>query len=58
MARLVEELIGRGLELLDCQIPSAHLASLGVRTLPRHRFVGLLQQWVDEPMPVGDWRTH
>ena len=57
MARLVEELIGRGLELLDCQIPSAHLASLGVRTVPRHRFVGLLQQWVDEPTTVGDWRT-
>lgn len=57
MARLVEELIGRGLELLDCQIPSAHLASLGVRTVPRHRFVGLLQQWVDESTTVGDWRT-
>jgi leucyl/phenylalanyl-tRNA--protein transferase len=57
MARLVDELIARGFELLDCQIPSAHLASLGVRSLPRHRFVGLLQQWADEPAPFGDWRT-
>ena len=57
MARLVEELVGRGFELLDCQVPSTHLASLGVRAMPRHRFVGLLQQWVDEPSPVGDWRT-
>jgi leucyl/phenylalanyl-tRNA---protein transferase len=56
MARLVEELTGRGFELLDCQIPSAHLASLGVRAIPRRRFVALLQQWVDEPAPVGSWQ--
>lgn len=55
MARLVAELIGRGFELLDCQIPSAHLASLGVRAIPRRQFVALLQQWVDEPAPVGSW---
>jgi leucyl/phenylalanyl-tRNA--protein transferase len=58
MSRLVEELTARGYELLDCQIPSAHLSSLGVHTIPRRRFVGLLQQWVDAPAPVGDWRTH
>ena len=58
MARLVEDLVARGFELLDCQIPSAHLASLGARAMPRRRFVGLLQQWVDEPSPVGAWGTH
>jgi leucyl/phenylalanyl-tRNA---protein transferase len=58
MARLVEELVNRGFELLDCQIPSAHLASLGVRAIPRRKFVELLQQWVDEPSPVGAWRAH
>ena len=57
MARLVQELIVRGFELLDCQIPSAHLTTLGVRAMSRRSFVGLLQQWVDEPMSVGDWRT-
>lgn len=57
MARLVEELTARGFELLDCQIPSAHLTTLGVRALSRRSFVSLLQQWVDEPMSVGDWRT-
>ena len=57
MARLVEELIARGFELLDCQIPSAHLASLGVRAIPRRRFVALLRQWVDVPTPAGTWST-
>jgi leucyl/phenylalanyl-tRNA--protein transferase len=57
MARLVQELTARGFELLDCQIPSAHLATLGVRALSRRSFVSLLQQWVDEPMSAGDWRT-
>ncbi len=59
MAHLVEELIRRGFELLDCQVPSAHLASLGVRTIPRRRFVALLRQWVDDPpAPADAWRTH
>jgi leucyl/phenylalanyl-tRNA---protein transferase len=57
MAHLVQELIARGLELLDCQIPSPHLATLGVRAVSRRSFVSLLQQWVDEPMSVGVWRT-
>ena len=57
MARLVQELVARGYELLDCQIPSAHLTTLGVRAVPRRSFVSLLQQLVDEPMTVGDWRT-
>ena len=57
MARLVEELIGRSLELLDCQIPSAHGEPRGAYRAATPRFVGLLQQWVDEPTTVGDWRT-
>lgn len=56
MARLVEELMGRGFELLDCQIPSPHLATLGARAVPRQQFVALLQQWIDQPAPVGSWR--
>lgn len=56
MLRLVSELRERGIELLDCQIPSAHLASLGVRSIPRSHFVALLQQWVDKPSVPGRWR--
>lgn len=33
---------GRGIELIDCQMPSAHLRSLGSRPLPRARFLAYL----------------
>jgi leucyl/phenylalanyl-tRNA--protein transferase len=32
----------RGIELIDCQMPSAHLRSLGSRALPRKQFVEVL----------------
>jgi leucyl/phenylalanyl-tRNA--protein transferase len=32
----------RGIALIDCQVPSAHLRSLGSRALPRARFVEFL----------------
>jgi leucyl/phenylalanyl-tRNA--protein transferase len=32
----------RGIALIDCQMPSAHLRSLGSRPLPRHRFLEFL----------------
>lgn len=55
MARLVEELLGRGYELIDCQVASAHLASLGARTMPRTAFVARLQQATLGPSPDPDW---
>jgi leucyl/phenylalanyl-tRNA--protein transferase len=58
MARLVEELLGRGYELIDCQVASAHLASLGARTVPRTAFVARLQQTIlGRPSPDPDWPT-
>jgi leucyl/phenylalanyl-tRNA--protein transferase len=57
MARLVSELRERGIELLDCQIPSAHLASLGVRSVRRSEFVALLQQRVDVRSAPGGWQS-
>ncbi len=34
----------RGIELIDCQMPSAHLRSLGSRPLPRRQFVEFLER--------------
>jgi leucyl/phenylalanyl-tRNA--protein transferase len=39
LKRLVDELMARGYLLIDCQVESAHLESLGARTLPRTEFV-------------------
>ena len=45
MARLVEECRARGIQLIDCQVASAHLASLGAREISRSEFVGFLRRF-------------
>ena len=42
LARLVAECGGRSIRLIDCQVASSHLSSLGARELPRSEFVALL----------------
>ena len=42
LARLVEQCLARNIALIDCQMPSPHLRSLGSRPIPRHRFVEYL----------------
>jgi leucyl/phenylalanyl-tRNA--protein transferase len=44
LARLVGECLARGIALIDCQVASAHLESLGSRALPRAEFVRLVEQ--------------
>ena len=44
MARLVEECLRRDIRVIDCQVASAHLASLGARDIPRHDFLDLLHR--------------
>ncbi len=44
MARLVEECRARDIHLIDCQVASAHLASLGAREISRAEFVVLLRR--------------
>lgn len=43
-SRAVEFLRTRGIELIDCQLPSAHMSSLGARSMPRAEFLGLLER--------------
>lgn len=39
------------LAMIDCQIPSEHLARMGAVTIPRRMFVALLERWCDLPGP-------
>ncbi len=39
MARLVDEALRTGIELVDCQLPTPHLASLGAVAMPRSEFL-------------------
>ena len=42
LAGLVEHCETLGIRLIDCQLPSAHLRSLGSRPMPRNEFLGYL----------------
>ncbi|HEY6453590.1 MAG TPA: leucyl/phenylalanyl-tRNA--protein transferase [Steroidobacteraceae bacterium] len=42
LAGLVARSAELGIELIDCQLPSAHLRSLGSRPIPRREFLALL----------------
>lgn len=46
---LVHLLRGGDYALLDCQVHSAHVASLGAETIARAEFIKLLRQWCDIP---------
>lgn len=48
---LVERLREGGATLLDVQWRTPHLASLGVVDLPRHRYLELLAEAVERPLP-------
>jgi leucyl/phenylalanyl-tRNA---protein transferase len=44
LARLVERANVAGLQLIDCQLPTAHLRSLGSRPIPRREFSALVAE--------------
>ena len=48
-ATLVERLKEWGFKLIDCQMPTEHLASFGSRSIPRHVFAETLDKYLDEP---------
>jgi leucyl/phenylalanyl-tRNA--protein transferase len=50
---LVEHARRVGLTLLDVQVPSAHLTSLGATTLPRREYLARVAQAVSRPVLVG-----
>ncbi|MGB5103996.1 MAG: leucyl/phenylalanyl-tRNA--protein transferase [Steroidobacteraceae bacterium] len=51
LMRLVESCLARGVELIDCQVASLHLASLGAREIPRQEFVARLQSAIPDLEP-------
>ena len=52
----VRYLRARSFELIDCQVWSEHLRSLGATTLPRQEFLGHLQRLCVPAGERGDWR--
>lgn len=46
---LVRKLTSWGFAVIDCQMHSEHLASLGAECIPRPEFIELLERWRDVP---------
>lgn len=56
----LERLCRAGYQMIDCQLPSEHLRSLGAATMPRRRFcsrLDLLCQQMPPPLSFGLQRT-
>jgi len=54
---LVHTLLRRHDELIDCQVRSAHLHSLGAREIPRREFTARLDRCIETLQPGGSWAT-
>jgi leucyl/phenylalanyl-tRNA--protein transferase len=56
LARLVDRAVVAGLQLIDCQLPTPHLRSLGSKPIPRPDFSALVAQYTsgdDVPLFSG-----
>ena len=52
---LVRQLQAWGFRMIDCQVSSAHLASLGAADLPRHEFTAMLDRFCNMPGHDEPW---
>ena len=55
LAALVAHLESAGFGLIDCQMHTRHLETLGAREIPRRRFSRLLEELVNYPHSPGSW---
>jgi leucyl/phenylalanyl-tRNA--protein transferase len=52
---LAGEMEARDMGLIDCQVKTPHLVSLGAREVPRHEFLDRLAHELQKPLPPGPW---
>jgi leucyl/phenylalanyl-tRNA--protein transferase len=55
LAWLAAQLLEWDMPIIDCQMATPHLASLGARGVPRRQFTALVDALVRQPGPVA-WR--
>jgi leucyl/phenylalanyl-tRNA--protein transferase len=55
LARLCSELAARDFQLIDCQIATPHLLSLGTQLMPRTEFIELVGQYTSLPESLEPW---
>lgn len=55
LVHLCAHVIGLGIELIDCQVLTAHMRRMGAQAMPRARFMERLQALRDRPLAPGTW---
>jgi leucyl/phenylalanyl-tRNA--protein transferase len=55
LATVVRQLERWGFEMIDCQMATGHLASLGAREIPRRQFVERLRVLAQQPAVPAPW---
>lgn len=55
LVHLARALQADGFGLIDCQMATAHLASLGARQIPRREFAGRVEELINFHKPVVPW---
>lgn len=53
--KLVQQLIKWRFKLIDCQVTTRHLISLGAREVPRSEFMVILKHALERPTRQGKW---
>ncbi|TVR57826.1 MAG: leucyl/phenylalanyl-tRNA--protein transferase [Candidatus Competibacteraceae bacterium] len=56
LVHLTAQLRRWGFAVIDCQVRTPHLTSLGAADIPRATFLQLLERYCALPGPVGPWR--
>jgi leucyl/phenylalanyl-tRNA--protein transferase len=56
LVHAVRQLRRWGFPLIDCQMSTSHLASLGARTVSRAEFLSVVRRHVAMPPVPGPWR--
>jgi leucyl/phenylalanyl-tRNA---protein transferase len=55
---MLAQLEAWGMPLVDCQVPTSHLASLGAREIPRSEFMAHVRLLVRQPPVPSPWRFY
>ena len=55
LIKFTETLFKQGFRLIDCQVPSEHLKSLGAREISRANFMQILQESLKYETRTGKW---
>jgi leucyl/phenylalanyl-tRNA--protein transferase len=57
LAALVEKLLSEGPAMIDCQVHTDHLESLGAHNVPRREFMRCLGELIHLPRTAGSWSS-